>query len=145
MSCISGNANKEIKNKYYNKYKYMPMNPLRPCRYPGCNQLTKDNSGYCIKHQDTGKVKQKARNKRYDKTRPSANKRGYDARWQRYRKRFLADNPLCIQCLKNGIIKAASVVDHIEPHRGDMVKFWDVSNHNALCKRCHDVKTFGGK
>ena len=30
------------------------------------------------------------------------------------------------------------MVDHIQPHKGDLEKFWDESNHVALCKLCHD-------
>lgn len=31
------------------------------------------------------------------------------------------------------------VVDHIEPHKGNLVLFWDEGNLQALCKRCHDT------
>jgi 5-methylcytosine-specific restriction endonuclease McrA len=37
-----------------------------------------------------------------------------------------------------GEIVPATVVDHIKPHRGDPELFWDASNHQALCKHCHD-------
>lgn len=30
------------------------------------------------------------------------------------------------------------VVDHITPHRGNLVLFWDPANLQALCKFCHD-------
>ena len=33
---------------------------------------------------------------------------------------------------------AATVVDHIIPHKGDSDLFWDESNWQSLCKRCHD-------
>ena len=33
---------------------------------------------------------------------------------------------------------AASVVDHIVPHKGDHKLFWNPKNHQALCKHCHD-------
>ncbi|WP_295219971.1 HNH endonuclease signature motif containing protein, partial [Ruminococcus sp.] len=36
---------------------------------------------------------------------------------------------------------AATVVDHIIPHRGDPHLMWDESNWQALCKSCHDWKT----
>jgi len=29
------------------------------------------------------------------------------------------------------------VCDHIEPHRGNMVKFWN-GPFQSLCKQCHD-------
>jgi 5-methylcytosine-specific restriction protein A len=35
----------------------------------------------------------------------------------------------------------ATVVDHIVPHRGDPVLFWDEANWQGLCKLCHDAKT----
>jgi 5-methylcytosine-specific restriction protein A len=35
----------------------------------------------------------------------------------------------------------ATVVDHIIPHNGDMVRFWDQDNWQPLCKQCHDIKT----
>lgn len=30
------------------------------------------------------------------------------------------------------------VCDHIEPHKGDRVKFFDPNNVQTLCKPCHD-------
>ena len=69
------------------------------------------------------------------------NQHCYTAQWSKARKRFLLDNPLCCRCLELGYTKAATVVDHIIPHRGDMNLFWDDDNWQALCKRCHDKKT----
>ena len=77
--------------------------------------------------------------------RPSANQRGYDARWRKARRAFLSRNPLCAKCYAEGYLVPATVVDHIQPHRGDVNKFWDASNWQALCKRCHDRKTGGGE
>jgi 5-methylcytosine-specific restriction protein A len=76
-----------------------------------------------------------------DKARPSAAKRGYDARWRKARLAYLAANPLCTHCKTQGIITAATVVDHITPHKGDERLFWDVANWSACCKPCHDRKT----
>lgn len=51
-------------------------------------------------------------------------------------------HPLCVHCLKQGRTEAATVVDHIIPHCGDMVLFWDSANNwQSLCKTHHDVKT----
>ncbi len=41
-------------------------------------------------------------------------------------------------CAKAGRVTAATVVDHIKPHRGDQKLFWDTANWQALCKPCHD-------
>ena len=38
-------------------------------------------------------------------------------------------------------MRAASVVDHKQPHRGDYAKFWERSNWQAMAKECHDLKT----
>ena len=73
--------------------------------------------------------------------RPSPSKRGYGRRWRVSRIVFLRKNPLCVTCLKDGRIEPATVVDHIEPHKGDMAVFWDWKNWQALCKPCHDRKT----
>lgn len=73
--------------------------------------------------------------------RPSAAKRGYDSRWQRESRQFLNRHPLCAECERNGKVSAATVVDHIEPHKGNQKLFWDRRNWQPLCKRCHDRKT----
>lgn len=72
--------------------------------------------------------------------RPSAS-RTYGRKWQRARRAFLAANPLCVSCMAQGRVVAASVVDHIRPHRGNDELFWNPVNWQPLCKRCHDRKT----
>lgn len=110
----------------------MPNKPKRLCAYPGCGEVVE--SGYCEKHT-------KQKRKISERRRKSSTERGYDSRWRRYRTVFLKKNPLCVSCQEEGIITPATVVDHIVPHKGDMKLFWDTSNHQALCKRCHDIKT----
>ncbi len=70
--------------------------------------------------------------------RESPASRGYDSRWRKFREAFLAANPLCVICAKVGVTSAATVVDHIEPHRGDMELFWRAGNHQAACAKCHN-------
>jgi 5-methylcytosine-specific restriction endonuclease McrA len=41
-------------------------------------------------------------------------------------------------CEAAGLTVAATVVDHITPHKGDAALFWDPANWQPLCKRCHD-------
>lgn len=85
---------------------------------------------------------QRAANRRAtDVRRGSASQRGYGARWQRARRWFLRQNPLCASCKRKGFIRAATVVDHVVPHKGDHERMWDQDNWQALCKRCHDRKT----
>jgi len=110
----------------------MPRKLPTPCNYPGCPNLTHER--FCETHK-------KQEQRRQDRERGTAAQRGYDARWRKARKRFLAANPLCAECMKEGKVTAASVVDHIIPHKGDPVLFWDESNWQSLCKQCHDRKT----
>ena len=56
--------------------------------------------------------------------------------WRRSRADFLGLHPHCEVCGR-----PSSVVDHIEPHRGNRRLFWLESNWRALCKSCHDSKT----
>ena len=67
--------------------------------------------------------------------------RGYGARWQRTAKAFLAHNPLCAICQRNGRTTLATCVDHVIPHKGYTVKFWQQSNWQSLCDRHHSEKT----
>ena len=69
--------------------------------------------------------------------------RGYGYKWQQYRIRYLTQHPLCVKCKGLNLITAATVVDHVIPHQGDMQRFWDEANHQALCKPCHDVVKAG--
>jgi 5-methylcytosine-specific restriction protein A len=82
--------------------------------------------------------------KQADAKRASSNQRGYGYRWQQTSKGFLRAHPLCQckDCLE-GVkqLKAATVVDHIIPHKGDMELFWNRSNWQAMAKDCHDRKT----
>ena len=116
---------------------YRPMSMQsapRPCTHAGCHVLVRDGSGRCAKHV-------KADRQQLDARRGSAHERGYSAAWQRARVGFLRSHPLCVRCSANHETVAASVVDHIIPHRGDMTLFWLHSNWQSLCKRCHDLKT----
>ena len=70
--------------------------------------------------------------------RQSAQQRGYTSAWHKARSVYLKQHPLCAMCAKAGRTRAASVVDHITPHKGDQVLFWDRNNWQPLCYRCHN-------
>lgn len=57
-------------------------------------------------------------------------------RWHKLRAVQLNKEPLCRFC--KPVITAATVVDHIKPHRGDENLFYKSDNLQSLCKRCHD-------
>jgi 5-methylcytosine-specific restriction protein A len=75
--------------------------------------------------------------------RPSAAKRGYGARWQKASKAYLAAHPIAVDWFgeHNGVLYPAEETDHIVPHRGDMMLFWDSDNWQGLTKRDHSRKT----
>lgn len=106
----------------------VPRKPLKPCKHPGCPNLTEDK--YCDEH------------KPLHPDRPSAARRGYSSKWQRVSRTYLHSHPLCVKCLEQGRYVQATVVDHIIPHRGDRLLMWSESNWQALCKPCHDKKTW---
>ena len=88
---------------------------------------------------------------------PSSTARGYGYKWQQARAAYLVKHPFCAYCLREagisyeqdavaiGIACAdkgiglpyAQVVDHVEPHRGDMKLFWDSTNWQSLCTTHH--------
>lgn len=61
-------------------------------------------------------------------------------KWRRLRTAQLQREPLCRHCLDEGRITPANEVDHIEPHKGDRLKFW-VGPFRSLCKECHSRVT----
>lgn len=113
----------------------MPWKPARPCCHPGCTLLTYDR--FCPAHAEEYR-------KRVDQKRGTAAQRGYGSRWQKARIGFLKTHPLCecSECQGGKVrVMAATVVDHIQPHRGDQKLFWVKSNWMAMAKECHDRKT----
>ena len=106
----------------------------RPCNHPGCVTLLPYGQSYCELHR---KVKQQAA----DSRRGSSSDRGYTGAWQKARKFYLLAHPLCRMHAQQGLLEPATVVDHVRPHKGNKELFWDSTNWQPLCKRCHDIKT----
>jgi 5-methylcytosine-specific restriction protein A len=75
----------------------------------------------------------------YETRRGSARQRGYSAAWDRASLSHRQSHPLCVGCQARGFIVAADVVDHVEPHLGDPVKFWAEGNWQSACSWCHSV------
>lgn len=108
----------------------MPRRPSTPCKQNGCPNLVSYGNKYCDEHKG---------NQVFDAK--STKTKGYNARWNKARLRYLKVHPLCVHCQAKGLLTKAMVVDHITPHRGDQELFWKESNWQALCKSCHDRKT----
>jgi 5-methylcytosine-specific restriction protein A len=46
------------------------------------------------------------------------------------------------ECYVQGRTTLAAQVDHVIPHRGDVVLMWDeLGNWQSLCRACHAKKT----
>lgn len=118
----------------------MPSAAPRPCAQPGCGVLVRGASR-CPKHQAALEADLQQRSRAHDRQRGGSSARGYGSAWQRARARFLREQPLCVACGERHVISAATEVDHIVPHRGDMSLFWQESNWQPLCKSCHSAKT----
>lgn len=126
----------------------MPFAAPRPCTHAGCGVLVRDGSGRCPAHARADASASDAR-------RGTATERGYGYKWQQAREVFLRGHPVCHRHDLQGEVVAATVVDHVIPHKikvardsGDPVAlakaeklFWDRKNWQALCKQCHDAKT----
>lgn len=111
----------------------MAKKALKPCRKPGCPELTRD--GWCEKHRPEP---------RQQRRRTSAAYHGWYSKpiWtKRLRPDQLAREPFCRVCAARGIRTRATVVDHVVPFRGDWDLFVSPSNHQSLCKFHHDQKT----
>ena len=108
----------------------MASKPLRPCRHPGCPELTRD--GWCDKHRP-----------KYQRGKSAAYHSLYLLPiWKNdLRPTQLLREPFCRECARRGIRTRATVVDHIVPHQGDWQLFTDRGNLQSLCKTCHDRKT----
>ena len=59
-------------------------------------------------------------------------------RWQIRRAQQLRDHPLCVLCLEQHRVTAATVADHITPHKGDYNLFWH-GELQSLCAMHHNT------
>ena len=116
---------------------------MRYCLHPHCGQLV--TAGYCQAH-----------GRQYEQARGSQRERGYTRRWETRAALFRAKHPLCgmrpdglrpvmSKCYEERRITIATQVDHVVPHRGDPVLFWDERNNwQSLCAKCGARKTRAG-
>ncbi len=86
-----------------------------------------------------------------ERTRGTAQQRGYDYQWSLYSETFRQAHPLCgeradgsmdrvhSRCVQQGISTAAQCVDHTVPMSQGGSK-WDEANHMACCFACNTWK-----
>jgi len=112
----------------------MPYAPGKICGNPMCNVRVAHGVSYCAEHEAEWAEKRKLRDR--GRKRPQYLEPSQLSKWRKARKEYLQYHPACVECRH-----AATVVDHIVPHRGNEDLLWDRSNWQALCKRCHGRKT----
>lgn len=114
----------------------------RVCSLPGCPALATDGSR-CAEHKwrDRRRKPRGDAQRAYDRQRPSRHERGYDSKWDKARRAFLAKHPLCA-C---GCGQRAVDVHHERPWLVDGVPdwklFWDRNNWRGLAHGCHSRVT----
>lgn len=62
------------------------------------------------------------------------------ARWKKVRWSVLARDLFRCKMCHHIEDPAKLVCDHIKPHRGDELMFWDGSNLQTLCAKCHSSR-----
>lgn len=105
----------------------MPIAAPRPCSHTGCRALA-TAGGRCADHQREVWHKK-----------PAATKRVTGRRLQAMRAALFADNPLCVECARLGLVTLATQRDHIKPLGEGGAD--DSSNVQGLCDACHEVKS----
>lgn len=109
----------------------MPNLPRRPCCVPGCSAYAVKGQGRCAAHARQPLSEYRAQTNALYKT----------GRWRVMRTKQLAREPLCRICAAEKRLTVATEVDHIRPHKGNKALFYDISNLQSLCHRCHSAKT----
>jgi len=118
------------------------MKPKKLCNHAGCSQLVDYNQKYCLKHQLEAPKRGKADSYAYKKEKYGKYFRFYHSKaWRKLSEQYRYKQPCCEQCLKDGIVRKADVVDHIVELRDDWSKRLDESNLQSLCHSCHYKKT----
>ena len=110
----------------------MPPRTPKACCSRGCRNTTTDSDGYCVQH--------KGESWKSHKPGQSRHQRGYGSQWDVIRPRILKrDKGLCLEHLRQGVVKQAACVDHIiaKAHGGTDAD----SNLESLCWSCHATKT----
>lgn len=105
----------------------------RPCPQFGCTNLLKPGE-QCPVH---GML----RSRRYERTRESSPRRGYDARWNAFAAAYRRRHPLCRWCAERGEVVVTQQVDHIVPLELAAHRKFDEDNLQPLCLRDHVRKT----
>lgn len=84
------------------------------------------------------------RRKAWDDRRGTPAERGYDWQWREFSERYRQENPLCADCLEQGIATPSEEVHHIVKLKLRPDLKYEQSNLVALCGACHKRITAAG-
>jgi 5-methylcytosine-specific restriction protein A len=116
----------------------MPWKPKRPCRHPGCKNLS--DQAYCEVHRQA--IRTGAARTYNQNSRDTELQRFYNsAPWRALRKIKLQRNPMCEICYADGRLTKAAIVDHIKPVKDCYEDRFDIDNLQSVCLSCHSRKT----
>lgn len=120
------------------------------CKQWGCPNFHNNKNGYCdecnrkyrAKHPDRYNEdgSKKTDWKAYEETRATARQRGYNYRWEKFRRAFLLAHPTCAicgepaQCVDHKTTTARQMMDAY----GEFV--YSDEDYQALCYRCNTRK-----
>ncbi len=115
----------------------MPVRPLKPCAWPGCNMLVRGES-YCPRHVLVAAERQQAAKRtvhlRYNERRDESDAFYRTERWKKLSAHYRKKHPVCEHCDN----AASDITDHIKPVKTHpaLALAWD--NLRALCRPCHN-------
>ena len=108
------------------------------CQDPGCQRTAPKGERYCDKCRDKAQQREAQQKREWEQQRGTSGQRGYDYRWQLFRKSYLTQHPLCVLCSENGEAETANEIHHEKPIATHPELQYDETNLMALCKSCHN-------
>lgn len=116
----------------------MPKRPQRPCAMHGWILVDAEHPcAECAKQAGQPSLKPLPVD-----TRPSAAKRGYGSKWQRYREEFFSVPRICAcGCGQRATLSNGDIDHKIAVSGPKDLLFWKRSNHQAMIHSHHSRKT----
>lgn len=108
----------------------MPQAAKKICPAAGCHKTIQHKAKDCGGHPE-----------RAHQGRSNPNRHIYDSmQWRRLAKQHKRENPLCVMCLKEGIVTPVYCTDHSLPINEGGSPF-DWNNLQSLCRSHHESKS----
>lgn len=110
------------------------MPAMKICNHPGCRRAIDASERYCEQH------KQLHIHREETYTRPERHAFYGTGQWRRIRNAYIRRHPLCEECIRQGRVTQAVIVDHVIEIKDGGSKT-DMNNLQSLCRFCHAEKT----